>query len=138
MINGPGGSDHISSGAHTSECQCACHHNEHMNHVMACCRQCPHCHKNIVTHCFDDHVNDCDFNLDIEIEYFNQHRIEWLEHHAGKIALVKGNSVHGFYDTYDNALVAGYDKLGMVSFLLKEVRLKDEVFYFPSPLSYNE
>lgn len=73
-------------------------------------------------------------NLDTEIEYFNQHRIEWLEHHAGKIALVKGSSVHGFYDNYENALSAGYEKFGNVSFLLKEVRLKDEVLFFPSPL----
>lgn len=139
MINGPGGSDHISSGAHTSECKCACHNppeGTQIMHCIACCRQCLHCHKNIVIHCFDDHVGNCDFNLDTEVEYFDQHRIEWLEHHGGKIALVKGNSIHGFYDTYDNALIAGYEKFGIVSFLLKEVRLKDEILFFPSPLSH--
>ena len=65
--------------------------------------------------------------LDVEVDYFEQHREEWFEHHAGKIAIVHETTIHGFYDNYENALVAAYDKCGNVSFLLKKVLLEDEV-----------
>ncbi len=74
--------------------------------------------------------------LKIEIEFFEQHRKEWYEHHAGKIALIKGAVIHEFFDDYENALQAGYDKLGIVSFLLKEVRLEDEVVFIPTRYIY--
>ncbi len=42
--------------------------------------------------------------LDIEVQYFEQHRQEWYKHHAGKVVLIHGTTVHGFYDAYENAL----------------------------------
>ena len=65
--------------------------------------------------------------LDIELKYFDQNREEWFKHHAGKIALIKGTTIYGFYDNYENALKAGYDKCGIVDFLLKEVLLEDRI-----------
>ncbi len=73
--------------------------------------------------------------LDTELEYFDQHREEWFEHHAGKIALIHGNRVYGFYDNYENALVAGYDQIGLVAFLIKKVLLEDVVVYIPTIFS---
>ncbi|KKN70884.1 hypothetical protein LCGC14_0426700 [marine sediment metagenome] len=75
--------------------------------------------------------------LKIEIEFFEQHRKEWYDYHAGKIALVKGAAIHGFFDDYGNALSAGYDKFGVVSFLIKEVQLKDEVVFIPTRYLYS-
>jgi uncharacterized protein YuzE len=67
--------------------------------------------------------------LKVELEFFEQHHKEWFEHHADKIALVHGRKVYGFYDNYENALKAGYDRLGIVPFLLKEVQFKDDVIF---------
>ncbi len=69
--------------------------------------------------------------LDTELEYFNKNRKKWFEHHAGKIVVIHGTTVHGFYDNYANALQVGYDKCGIVSFLLKEVLLEDKVIFMP-------
>ena len=74
--------------------------------------------------------------LDTELEYFEQHRMEWYEGHAGKFALVKGTTLHGFFDTYDLALQAGYLIHGLVlnvpaPFLIKEVQMRDRVIYMP-------
>jgi hypothetical protein len=65
--------------------------------------------------------------LDIELKYFDQNREEWFKHHAGKVALVKGTTIHGFYDNYENALKAEYDHCGITDFLLKEVLLEDRI-----------
>lgn len=63
-----------------------------------------------------------------EIEFFEQHREEWFEHHEGKIAVIHGTTLHGFYDTYETALKVGYDKCGIESpFLMKEVLLEDRI-----------
>ena len=101
---------------------------------MACCHQCPCCQKNIVVDQIDEHKNKCDPDhvLSVELDYFEQHRKEWFEYHAGKIALVYKTTVHDFYDSYKNALIAGYEKYGNIPFLLKEVQLVDEVFFLPS------
>ena len=94
--------------------------------------------KNIVFSAFGKHKQKCkkensllirgNLGLDVEIEYFDQNRREWFKHHAGKIALVHGTTIYGFYDNYENAFKAGLDEIGInVSFLLKEVLLEDRV-----------
>lgn len=65
--------------------------------------------------------------LDIELEFFDLNREKWFKHHAGKIALIKGTTVYGFYDNYENALKAGYEYYGVVPFLIKEVLLEDRI-----------
>lgn len=64
--------------------------------------------------------------LDTEVAYFEKHRMEWCEHHLGKVAVVHETTLHGFYDTYETALIAAYDQCGTdQDFLLKEVRIVD-------------
>lgn len=69
--------------------------------------------------------------LKTETNFFEQHREEWCEHHLGKIAVIHGTTLHGFYDDYNTALEVGYDKCGLVPFLLKEVLYEDRVYYNP-------
>jgi len=70
--------------------------------------------------------------LDIELGYFDQHRKEWLQHHTGKFALIKGATIHDFYDTPDNAYEVGVQLWGVVPFLIKEVQLEDIIIYGPN------
>lgn len=70
--------------------------------------------------------------LETELEFFEKHRKEWFEHHKGKLALVKGKTLHDFYDTYENALETGYIIWGQVPFLIKEVQLVDPVMFMPN------
>jgi len=46
------------------ECDCMCHVQEGVMHIMACCHQCPICHKNIKPFVFDDHVQRCEKRKD--------------------------------------------------------------------------
>lgn len=121
------------------ECTCGCHNvreGAKVAHCMACCRQCHYCHKNISVLAYDEHEKQCRLKnsihaLDIELGYFDQHRKEWFEHHAGKFVLLKGTTVHDFYDTRDMAYKVGCEIWGLVPFLIKEVQLQDKVLFMP-------
>jgi len=41
------------------ECDCACHKNEGVFHVMPCCDNCPHCDKRIRNGWMDSHLQSC-------------------------------------------------------------------------------
>ncbi len=41
-------------------CQCPCHQlGSPMRHCIACCKQCPHCKKNILHEVFEAHIEKC-------------------------------------------------------------------------------
>ena len=44
-----------------------------------------------------------------------------LAQHEGKFVLIHGSDVAGVYDTYKDALTAGYEKFGLKQFLVKRV-----------------
>lgn len=70
--------------------------------------------------------------LEIELKFFEQHRKEWLEHHAGKYALVKGEELRGVYDTQEAAYAEGVATFGIEPFLIKQVLPEDEVHHLPA------
>ncbi len=129
------------------KCHCMCHHSGNATiskHVAPCCIKCHFCSKNISTHSISEHKKRCSWAkmscLDTELKYFEQHRVEWYEGHAGQFALIKsgnlGTTIHGFFDTYDLALSAGYLIHGLsinepAPFLIKEVQMRDEVIFMP-------
>ena len=71
-------------------------------------------------------------DLRAELEYFERNRGEWLAHHEGKYALIKGQSVLGFYDSTESAYAAGINQLGNVPFLVKQVRRHDQIEQAPA------
>lgn len=70
--------------------------------------------------------------LDTELEYFEEHRAEWVEHHAGKFALVKAKTLHGVYDTQEAAYAEGVATFGIEPFLIKQILPEDEVHHLPA------
>ena len=70
--------------------------------------------------------------LETEIHYFEQHRVEWVKHHREKFALVKGETLHGIYDTADNAYEAGVEAWGNVPFLIKQILPEDPIEQVPA------
>lgn len=120
------------------KCQCVCHRSGNATiskHVAPCCIKCHFCSKNIPTHSISEHKKRCVLSvLSTELEYFEQNRVWWFEKYVGKFALVKGKTSHGFFDTYEQAVESGYMLGGLVfdaSFLVKEVQLRDKVFFMP-------
>lgn len=63
--------------------------------------------------------------LEAEIRYFNEHRAELLQQASGKFALVKGDALLGIFDTETAAIRHGYETLGNVPFLVKQVTEAD-------------
>lgn len=116
------------------ECNCDCHKangNTVSVHVLPCCHRCSNCGLNIHIHAYVEHRKQCKHILDIELGYFDHCREKLCESHLGKFALIKGTTVHDFYDTRIEAYVVGCDIWGLVPFLIKEVQLIDKILFMP-------
>lgn len=59
--------------------------------------------------------------LQEEIEYFNQHRAEWLTQFAGKVALVKSRTLVGVYDDEIQALSEGTRLYSLTPYLVRRI-----------------
>lgn len=60
-------------------------------------------------------------DLERELRYFEEHRFELLQHAAGKFALIKNEALIGIFDSETAAIRQGYELLGNVAFLVKQV-----------------
>jgi len=70
--------------------------------------------------------------LDTEWRYFNEHRTAFLEQAPGKFALIKGAALIGMFDSEASAIRHGYETLGNVPFLVKQVTEVDLPLTFTS------
>lgn len=52
------------------------------------------------------------------------------EGQRGKYVLIQGETVHGVWDTLDEALAAGYDRFGVAPFLAQEIDDNPKPRYF--------
>ena len=59
--------------------------------------------------------------LTTEREYYDENLTDWLQHHSGRVVLVKGRQLIGFFDTEDEALAEGARLFGLDSFLVRRV-----------------
>ena len=66
-----------------------------------------------------------------EVAFFEKHRREFLQKAPGKFALVKGEELHGFFDTDEAAYEAGVETFGLESFLIKQVLEEDQIHEIP-------
>ncbi len=63
--------------------------------------------------------------LATELRTFERHRVELLQDHAGKHALIKGSEVVGIFENDVAAAEAGYARFGLSQFLVKQVVAED-------------
>ncbi len=73
--------------------------------------------------------------LETEIQTFEAQKRAWLAAHEGEFALIRGTTVTGFFATRGEALRAGYDKFGLVPFLVREVEAETEPVHFATNLA---
>ncbi|MGD0697782.1 MAG: hypothetical protein ABSB82_23450 [Terriglobia bacterium] len=59
--------------------------------------------------------------LEKEVEYFRQHKDEWLLHHEGKYALVRGEELIGTFTKEEEAYEEGVKHFGAGPFLIKPI-----------------
>jgi len=120
----------------SEECRCDCHRTQdgmETRHVGPCCIKCHFCSLKIPVSSISEHKKRCALSvLATELKFFEENRMWWFEKYAGKFALVRGRTSHGFFDTYEQAIQSGYLLGGLVfnaPFLVKEVQMRDRVFY---------
>lgn len=63
--------------------------------------------------------------LELDIEYFNAKRAEWLLSHEGEYALVKEGRLRGFPPTLNDAYAKGLSEFGDSLFLVKCVVMEE-------------
>lgn len=68
-------------------------------------------------------------NLDLEIKTYAE-RLPTLLGHTGKFVLIKGSQMVSLYDTYEDALKVGYEKFGLVPFMVKRIAPAEQVACF--------
>jgi hypothetical protein len=59
--------------------------------------------------------------LEDELRFFEQHRIELLTHAAGRYALIKGTELVGTFASETEAVGAGFRRFGNEAFLVKHI-----------------
>lgn len=72
-------------------------------------------------------------NLHQELEAYKK-ALPTLVSEEGKFALVIGDSLVGVYESYADALSAGYDRAGLTPFLVKRIAANEMVAYFSRDL----
>ena len=55
-----------------------------------------------------------------ELEVYQKKIHEW-EGRDGEYVLIKGDDVHGFFTSYDDALTRAYELFGLEPFLVKQI-----------------
>lgn len=64
--------------------------------------------------------------LQTELDYFEERRDELCREHLGKVAVVKGREVHGFFDSEMEAYEAGVERFGIEPFMIKKVETLEQ------------
>ena len=70
-----------------------------------------------------------------ELATYERHKDDLLSAHAGKFVLIHGDDVAGTWDTYKDALEAGYGAFGLEPFLVKQIRGIEQVQFFTRDLA---
>ena len=72
--------------------------------------------------------------LEKELAVYNEHLIDLLAH-EGKYVLVRGVTIRGPFETFEDALAAGYEEFGLDPFLVKQIHKAEPIQYFSRDLS---
>jgi hypothetical protein len=72
--------------------------------------------------------------LKTELEAYEREKSRLVSESEGKYVLIQGTEVAGVWDTYADALSAGYAKFGLEPFLVKQIEGVDRLHYFTRDL----
>jgi hypothetical protein len=75
-------------------------------------------------------TTDQQARLAVELDYYAQHKAQWLAHKTGDYVVIKDSEPLGFYPSFETAYRAGAAKYGVsTDFLVKQI-LEDEPVFF--------
>jgi hypothetical protein len=65
-----------------------------------------------------------------ELQYYAQHKAEWLAQRSGEYVVIKHSGLLGFYPSFEAAYRAGAATYGLnTDFLVKQIREHEPVFF---------
>jgi hypothetical protein len=67
------------------------------------------------------------FPLVDEVSTYESHLLEWADR-AGQFVLIEGRDVLGFYPSHEDAVEAGYDRVGCGPFLVKQILVHEPIY----------
>jgi hypothetical protein len=68
--------------------------------------------------------------LAVELEYYAQHKAQWLAQRTGPYVVIKDSAVLGFYSNFEAAYRAGAAAYGLsTDFLVKQILEHEQVFF---------
>ena len=70
-----------------------------------------------------------------ELATYERHKSELVCANEGKYVLIHGDEIAGIWDTYKDALGAGYKQFGLQPFLVKQILGIERVQFFTRDLS---
>ncbi len=71
--------------------------------------------------------------FEVELKTYEQKLPELLAQ-EGKFIVIKGDAIIGMYDTYSDALQAGYAKVGLEEFFVRQIAALPQMSYFSRDL----
>jgi hypothetical protein len=71
-------------------------------------------------------------SLNREQAVYEANLAQWLPDHEGEYVLIKGDRVHSFYDSRDEALTVGYSRFGIGPLFVKQVSPSETVYHIPN------
>ena len=73
---------------------------------------------------------DQEARLAVELEYYAQHKAEWLVLKTGHYVVIKDRQPLGFYPTFETAYRAGAATYGLkTDFLVKQILEHEPIFF---------
>ena len=69
-------------------------------------------------------------HLTTELETYKSNVGAWTDH-VGEFVVIRGNKVIGFYTSYADAVQVGYSECGLEPFLVKPVRVIENIHFVP-------
>ncbi len=68
--------------------------------------------------------------LERELAFYERNKSQWLPGHENEFVVVAGDTLVGFFPSYESAWDAGAQKFGPgASFLIKQVRSHEPVYF---------
>lgn len=67
--------------------------------------------------------------LEKELAVYDANLIDLLDN-EGKYVVIHDETIDGPFDTYEDVLQAGYDRFGLVPFLVKQIQKVEPIHYF--------
>jgi hypothetical protein len=73
--------------------------------------------------------------LQKEIETYEKEKDRLIAEGEGRFVVISNDNIVGIWDTYEDALKAGYKEFGLKPFLVKQILRIDKVHFFTRDLS---